>query len=66
MKVKIILKPAPPFIIQEDRHCRACDRLTDYVMDAEGKFHMYPCCTTDSCQKIVCNQIEEALNPVKM
>ncbi|MCB9819666.1 hypothetical protein H6789_03105 [Candidatus Nomurabacteria bacterium] len=66
MNGKMSLEAMPYWIVPEDRHCRACDKQTDHVMVVEDKSYTYPCCATDSCQKIVCGKIEELLDTAKV
>ncbi len=64
VEVRMCLKKAPSWVPREDRHCRACNARTDYVMVAEGWSRTYPCCDNPSCQKIVGNKIKKSLSKV--
>ena len=61
MTVEMKLEAMPQWIPSDDRHCRACDKQTDYVIVAVGTRYTYPCCATDRCKQIVCEQITQSL-----
>lgn len=51
MAIDFILKESPSYM--PDKYCRACDSETDFVLEALGTHHIFPCCNTPECREEV-------------
>lgn len=60
MYITFSLKPTPN-AAGFDRHCRACDQHTDYVMATKTGTYMYSCCDQETCKEKVRGKISASI-----